>query len=55
MPSLAPWPTETHFFEKLADDAFAGDFRFADGQITIDDTPGFGAAIDRAKLDKYAF
>lgn len=55
MPSLAPWPTETHFFEKLADDAFAGDFRFADGQITIDDTPGFGAAIDRAKLDQYAF
>jgi L-Ala-D/L-Glu epimerase len=55
IPSLAPWPTETHFFEKLADDAFAGDFRFADGQITIDDTPGFGASIDRKKLEKYAF
>lgn len=55
IPSLAPWPTETHFFEKLADDAFAGTFRFADGQLTIDDTPGFGAFIDRAKLDKYAF
>jgi len=55
IPSLAPWPTETHFFEKLSDDAFAGDFRFADGQITIDDSPGFGAAIDPAKLKKYAF
>lgn len=55
IPSLAPWPTETHFFEKLADDAFAGDFRFADGQITIDDKPGFGAAIDRKKLEKFAF
>jgi L-alanine-DL-glutamate epimerase-like enolase superfamily enzyme len=55
IPSLAPWPTETHFFEKLADDAFAGDFRFKDGQITIDDSPGFGAAIDRAKLEKFAF
>lgn len=55
IPSLAPWPTETHFFEKLSDDAFAGDFRFADGQITIDDTPGFGASINAAKLKKYAF
>jgi L-alanine-DL-glutamate epimerase-like enolase superfamily enzyme len=55
IPSLAPWPTETHFFEKLSDDAFAGDFRFADGQITIDDTPGFGASIDRKKLEQYAF
>ena len=26
IPSLAPWPTETHFFDKLGDDAFAGEF-----------------------------
>jgi L-alanine-DL-glutamate epimerase-like enolase superfamily enzyme len=53
--SLAPWPTETHFFDKLGDDAFAGDFAFADGAITPTDTPGFGAALDRRKLERYAF
>jgi L-alanine-DL-glutamate epimerase-like enolase superfamily enzyme len=55
IPSLAPWPTETHFFDKLADDAFAGEFRFADGAIMPTDAPGFGAALDRRKLDRYAF
>jgi L-Ala-D/L-Glu epimerase len=55
IPSLAPWPTETHFFDKLADDAFAGEFPFADGTITPTDAPGFGAALDRRKLDRYAF
>jgi L-Ala-D/L-Glu epimerase / N-acetyl-D-glutamate racemase len=55
IPSLAPWPTETHFFDKLADDAFAGEFEFADGTITPTDAPGFGAALDRRKLDRYAF
>ena len=55
IPSLAPWPTETHFFDKLHDDAFAGDFAFADGTITPTDTPGFGAALDRRKLERYAF
>ena len=55
IPSLAPWPTETHFFDKLHDDAFAGEFAFADGTITPNDTPGFGAAIDRRKLERYAF
>jgi L-alanine-DL-glutamate epimerase-like enolase superfamily enzyme len=55
IPSLAPWPTETHFFDKLADDAFAGEFRFADGTITPTDAPGFGAALNRRKVDRYAF
>jgi L-alanine-DL-glutamate epimerase-like enolase superfamily enzyme len=55
IPHLAPWPTETHFFLKLTGDAFAGDFNFADGCITLDDTPGFGAAIDRKKLEQYVF
>jgi L-alanine-DL-glutamate epimerase-like enolase superfamily enzyme len=55
IPSLAPWPAETHFFDKLGDDAFAGEFRFADGTITPTDAPGFGASLDRHKLDRYAF
>jgi L-alanine-DL-glutamate epimerase-like enolase superfamily enzyme len=55
IPSLAPWPTETHFFDKLADDAFAGEFNFADGTLTPTDAPGFGAALDRRKLERYAF
>ena len=28
LPWLAPYPAETHFFDKLADDAFAGEFNF---------------------------
>jgi L-Ala-D/L-Glu epimerase len=55
IPSLAPWPTETHFFDKLGDDPFAGEFRFADGTITPTGAPGFGAALDRRKIDRYAF
>jgi L-alanine-DL-glutamate epimerase-like enolase superfamily enzyme len=55
IPSLAPWPTETHFFDKLGDDVFAGDFAFADGTITPGDAPGFGAGIDRRKLERFAF
>jgi L-alanine-DL-glutamate epimerase-like enolase superfamily enzyme len=55
IPSLAPWPIETHFFEKLGSDAFAGEFGFHDGQITPNDTPGFGAEIDRRMLEKYSF
>jgi L-alanine-DL-glutamate epimerase-like enolase superfamily enzyme len=55
IPHLAPWPTETHFFDKLADDAFAGDFKFADGTITPTDAPGFGAALDRRKLERFVF
>ena len=52
---LGAWPAETHFFQKLTDDAFAGDFHFADGCITLTAAPGFGAAIDRRKLDQYRF
>ena len=55
IPNLAPWPTETHFFDKLSDDAFAGEFDFVDGTITPTDAPGFGASLDRRKLDRYAF
>ena len=55
IPSLAPWPTETHFFDKLGDDTFAGDFHFADGTITPTNAPGFGAALDRRKVERYAF
>jgi L-alanine-DL-glutamate epimerase-like enolase superfamily enzyme len=55
IPSLAPWPTEMHFFDKLADDAFAGEFAFVDGTITLSDAPGFGTALDRRKLERYGF
>jgi L-alanine-DL-glutamate epimerase-like enolase superfamily enzyme len=53
-PSLAPWPMETHFFDKLGGDVFVGDFQFDNGQLTPTDAPGFGAAIDRNALGKYA-
>jgi L-alanine-DL-glutamate epimerase-like enolase superfamily enzyme len=55
IPSLVPWPTETHFFDKLGDDTFAGEFNFVDGTITPTDAPGFGAALDRRKIERYAF
>jgi L-alanine-DL-glutamate epimerase-like enolase superfamily enzyme len=54
VPHLAPWPTETHFFDKLKDDVFAGDFQFKDGTITPSDAPGFGAGIDMTKLERYS-
>jgi L-alanine-DL-glutamate epimerase-like enolase superfamily enzyme len=53
--SLAAWPMETHFFEKLADDVFQGDFNADDGRLRVTDAPGFGASIDREKLAKYVF
>lgn len=53
-PSMAPWPTETHFFGKLADDVFAGEFKFEGGFIHVPDAPGFGAGLDLAKLMKVA-
>ena len=53
MPSLSPWPTETHFFQKLADDVFEGTFDFSGGTIAVPDLPGFGAGIDMTKLEKY--
>jgi L-alanine-DL-glutamate epimerase-like enolase superfamily enzyme len=55
IPHLSPWPTETHFFDKLKDDVFAGDFQFRDGTLTPNDAPGFGASIDLKKVEKYAF
>jgi L-alanine-DL-glutamate epimerase-like enolase superfamily enzyme len=54
IPSLAPWPTETHFFEKLADDAFTGEFLVAKGEAQPGDAPGFGAGLDMDKVKKYA-
>ena len=51
LPWLAPYPAETHFFDKLADDPFRGDFLFKDGTITPSDAPGFGAAFDSQKLE----
>ena len=55
IPSLAPWPIETHFFDKLADDCFAGEFLVRDGEALPGHAPGFGAALDPAKLARYAF
>jgi L-alanine-DL-glutamate epimerase-like enolase superfamily enzyme len=55
LPWLAPYPAETHFFDKLADDAFAGEFSFSDGTLTPTDAPGFGAEIDHAKLATFVF
>ncbi len=53
-PWLAPWPTETHFFDKLEDDPFDGVFTFADGAITPNDAPGFGAGLDMKKLKAFS-
>jgi len=55
LPWLAPYPAETHFFDKLINDAFAGEFPFSDGTLTPTDAPGFGAGIDPAKLETFAF
>jgi L-alanine-DL-glutamate epimerase-like enolase superfamily enzyme len=52
--SLSAFPAETHFFEKLADDAFRGDFQAADGEALPGDKPGFGVALDPDKVAKYA-
>ena len=51
LPWLAPYPAETHFFDKLVDDPFRGDFLFKDGAITPSDAPGFGAGVDLQKLE----
>jgi len=53
IPYFDPWPAETHFFQKLTDDVFAGEFCFADGCVTPTAAPGFGATIDYGKLEKY--
>ena len=54
VPSLAGFPAETHFFEKLADDVFAGSFQLGRGEALPGEAPGFGASLDPAKLAKYA-
>jgi L-Ala-D/L-Glu epimerase len=51
---LRPWPIETHFFEKLADDPFAGDFLVENGEARPGDAPGFGVALDWDKMRKFA-
>ena len=40
--------TEVTLFHALA-------FDFVDGTVTPSDAPGFGAALDRRKLERYAF
>jgi L-alanine-DL-glutamate epimerase-like enolase superfamily enzyme len=55
IPSLADAPIETHFFDKLSGDVFAGDFGFKDGAITPTDAPGFGVAIERRMLETFSF
>jgi L-alanine-DL-glutamate epimerase-like enolase superfamily enzyme len=55
LPWLQPYPAETHFFDKLVDDPFHGDFPFKDGTLTPSDAPGFGAAIDPQKLEALSF
>ena len=54
LPWLAPYPAETHFFDKLVDDPFRGDFLFKDGAIAPADAPGFGAEFDTRKLESLA-
>jgi L-alanine-DL-glutamate epimerase-like enolase superfamily enzyme len=55
IPSMAPWPIETHFFDKLGADVFAGEFGLKDGTIAPTDAPGFGAAIDARALERFSF
>jgi L-alanine-DL-glutamate epimerase-like enolase superfamily enzyme len=51
---LDPWPIETHFFEKLADDPFAGEFLVKHGEASPGEAPGFGVAVDWDKMRKFA-
>jgi L-alanine-DL-glutamate epimerase-like enolase superfamily enzyme len=51
---LRPWPMETHFFEKLADDPFAGQFLVENGEARPGDAPGFGAGLDWDKMREFA-
>jgi L-Ala-D/L-Glu epimerase len=51
---LDPWPIETHFFEKLADDPFAGTFLVDNGEALPGDKPGFGVALDWDKMREFA-
>jgi L-alanine-DL-glutamate epimerase-like enolase superfamily enzyme len=53
VPSLAAWPSEITFFERLADDVLAESLAVVDGAIAVPDRPGFGASIDETKLKRY--
>jgi L-alanine-DL-glutamate epimerase-like enolase superfamily enzyme len=53
IPSLAPWPCEVQFFERLADDILAEPLAIVNGAIDVPDRPGFGATIDATKLKRY--
>ena len=53
LPSLAPWPSEIGFFERLAGDVLAEPLAIVDGAIAVPDRPGFGASIDETKLQRY--
>jgi L-alanine-DL-glutamate epimerase-like enolase superfamily enzyme len=53
IPSLAAWPSEIQFFERLADDVLNERPAIVDGAIAVPDRPGFGASIDETKLQRY--
>ncbi|MGE0653223.1 MAG: mandelate racemase/muconate lactonizing enzyme family protein, partial [Alphaproteobacteria bacterium] len=53
IPSMAAWPMETHFFDKLATDVFVGEFGFSNGTIKPGDEPGFGASFDRERIGQF--
>jgi L-alanine-DL-glutamate epimerase-like enolase superfamily enzyme len=53
IPSLAAWPSEIQFFERLAGDVLAEPLAVVDGAIAVPDRPGFGASIDATKLERY--
>lgn len=53
LPSLAPWPSEIGFFERLDGDVLAEPLAIVDGAIAVPDRPGFGASIDETKLKRY--
>jgi glucarate dehydratase len=52
--SLDPWPTETFFFNHLADDVFDGDFYYDAGVVTLGEEPGFGVRLDMAKVKRFS-
>lgn len=53
LPSLAPWPSEIQFFERLAGDVLAEPLEVVNGAIAVPDRPGFGATIDEHALRRY--
>lgn len=53
VPSLAPWPSEIGFFERLAGDVLAEPLAVENGAIAVPDRPGFGATIDEVNVKRY--